>query len=178
MRQGKQRKEARGSVLVLALVFLLVVGVLAMTGMENAVLELRMVAGSSIQEAVLSNAEQGLKLAERAIIAEVADGQLLDIRDRDLFYPVEGAGAIDPVSGDWSTIPVTGRDSARGIEYVIQYAGQVSIPAAEGTGSSLLMGSQESTDAGMAHLFLITSRAELNGTMRLVQSVYVSATAP
>lgn len=75
-------------------------------------------------------------------------------------------------------IPLTGRVSARGIEYVIQYAGQVSIPAAEGTGSSLLMGSQESTDAGMAHLFLITSRAELNGAMRLVQSVYVSASAP
>ncbi|MGD1990769.1 MAG: hypothetical protein PVF16_04120 [Chromatiales bacterium] len=178
MRQGIQTKEARGSVLVLALVFLLVVGVLGMTGMENAVLELRMVTGTSIQEAVLSNAEQGLKLAEQAIIAAVDDGYPLDIRERDIFYPVEGAGAIDPVFADWSTIPLTGSDSARGIEYVIQYAGQVSIAAAEGAGNSLLMGSQETTDAGMAHLFLITSRAELNGHMRLVQSVYLSASAP
>ena len=145
----KERSMESGSVLVFALVFLLVVSLMALTGLENALLESRMVTAVSIRERVLSHAELGLKLAETAIVTE-----------------------------EWSAIPFRGKDDSRGIEYVIEYAGPVSVASGETAGESRVMGSQEPGDAGMAHLFVISSRAELNGVVRLVQSVYASAKAP
>ena len=67
----QQAEKESGAVLVFALVFMLATGVLALAGMENAVLESRMAAGSTIQEQVLNRAEQGLKMAEQAILAEI-----------------------------------------------------------------------------------------------------------
>lgn len=174
----QQTGKESGAVLVFALVFMLATGVLALAGIENAVLESRMAAGSSIQEQVLNRAEQGLKLAEQAIVAEIMNGQALDIDDADIFYPVTGAESIDPLARDWSGIPYKGNDSTRSIAYVIEYGGPVSISSSETTGSSVVMGPDESADAGLAYLFVITSRAELNGSVRLVQSVYASASAP
>lgn len=174
----QQRRKESGAVLVFALVFMLTTGMLALTGMENAVLESRMVAGSAIQEKVLNRAEQGLKLAEQAILAEVMNGNALDINDGDIFYPVTGPESIDPLSRDWSGIPYKGSHGVYDIEYVIEYGGPVSIPSGDSTGSSMVMGAGDSADAGMAYLFVITSRAELSGSVRLVQSVYASASAP
>ena len=174
----RERSMESGSVLVFALVFLLVVSLMALTGLENALLESRMVTAISIREKVLSHAELGLKLAESAIVTEINNGQSLEIRDEDHFYPLTGTGAIDPSSEDWSAIPFRGKDDSRGIEYVIEYAGPVSVASGETAGESRVMGSQEPGDAGMAHLFVISSRAELNGVVRLVQSVYASAKAP
>lgn len=167
-----------GAVLVFALVFMLAAGVLALAGMENAVLESRMATGSSIQEKALNMAEQGLKLAEQAIVSEIMNGQALDIDDGDIFYPLTGPDSIDPLSRDWSGIPYKGNDSTRGIAYVIEYGGPVSMPPADSQGGSIVMGRGESADAGLAYLFVITSRAELSGSVRLVQSVYASASAP
>jgi hypothetical protein len=174
----QQRGKESGAVLVFALVFMLATGLLALTGMENAVLESRMATGSSIQEKVLSMAEQGLKLAEQAIVAEIRNGQALDIDDEDIFYPVTGAGSINPLARDWSVLPYKGNAGSRGIQYVIEYAGPVSIPATDSAGSSVVMEADASGDAGLAYLFVITSRAELNGSVRLVRSVYASASAP
>jgi len=174
----QHKGKESGAVLVFALVFMLATGMLALTGMENALLESRMVAGSSIQEKVLNRAEQGLKLAEQAIVSEIMNGQPLEIDDGDIFYPVTGPESIDPLSRDWSDIPYKGKDAIRSIEYVIEYGGPVSMPSGDSRGSSIVTGAGESADAGKAYLFVITSRAELNGSVRLVQSVYASASAP
>lgn len=167
-----------GAVMVFALVFMLATGVLALTGMENAVLESRMATGSSIQEKALNRAEQGLKQAELAIEAEIMNGQVLDIEDGDIFYPLTGPDSIETFSRDWSDIPYKGNDGIPGIDYVIEYGGPVSLSSGESRGNSIVMRTDDSADAGLAYLFVITSRAELNGSIRVVQSVYASASAP
>ena len=167
----------QGSVLAVVLVFLVFVAIFSVMAMQSATLESRMVATATFQEEALANAELGLKLGEQAIIAEIDDGDALNINDSDIFYPVEGSGTINPIARDWSAIPQTGRDTARGIEYVIQYAG-TGTKAGSGAGASVAIKPPGISPSGTAHLFIITSKAEVSGAMRMVQSVYISDTAP
>ena len=84
----------QGSVLAVVLVFLVFVAIFSVMAMQSATLESRMVATATFQEEALANAELGLKLGEQAIIAEIDDGDALNINDSDIFYPVEGSGTI------------------------------------------------------------------------------------
>ncbi|MEJ2321473.1 MAG: hypothetical protein P8Z31_03750, partial [Gammaproteobacteria bacterium] len=94
---------------------------------------------------------------------------------RDLVYPLEGPGSIDPLGPDWTAIPVRAEVPDLGVEYVIQYAGAIEVRAA---GASVVTGRENSGETARAHLFVVTARAELSGTVRLLQSVFLAASPP
>lgn len=164
----------RGAALVVILTFLLITSLLAISGIETAMQESVMVAKMARIESALSNAEYGLQLGESHIRSMTQDDARLDIEARDAVYPLTGPGSIDPALTDWSLIPEKGRSETPAVEYVIQYGGPFETV---GETTSVVMPSINPGKA-TAHLFIITARAEMAGTIRMVQSVYVSAKAP
>jgi Tfp pilus assembly protein PilX len=175
MRQHKSCVNEQGATLVVVMTFLLVISLLAVSGLETSHLESKMVANSARMEETLANAEYGLKLGEQAVREIVSDKKRLEIEDTDFFYPLEGEGAIWPSDPDWSGIPVKGTDRKHNIEYVVQYAGAAETAV---EGNSSVIGPDRMINKGEAHLFIITARAWKPGTVRLVQSVYATSTPP
>ncbi|MEJ2307891.1 MAG: hypothetical protein P8Z78_01085 [Gammaproteobacteria bacterium] len=167
--------SADGATLVIMMVFLLILSLIAIGGHETAMLETAMVANSARTHRVQENAEHGLMLGELAIRRITADGVPLDLASRDLVYPLEGPGSIDPLGPDWTAIPVRAEVPDLGVEYVIQYAGAIEVRAA---GASVVTGRENSGETARAHLFVVTARAELSGTVRLLQSVFLAASPP
>ena len=167
--------DEKGVALVIVMTFLLILSLLAVSGLESALLESGMVASHARTVEILSYAEYGLRVGEEAVIAAVTDGKPLDMGAVDLFYPVVGGEMIDPANPDWSRIPQKGSDVHRGVEYVIQYAGEINMPVTEG---SARIGMDTGLDSGKAHYFIVTAKAGQGRTVRIVQSVFVTSSAP
>ena len=175
MKAASQPYAHKGAALVIILVLLLVVSLIAVGSYESAMLESRMVASSARIHETLENAEQGLLAGELAVRRITSDEAALDLDNEDAVYPLEGRGAIDPLDTDWSRIPFKASGQEPGIHYVIQYAGMIEVPA---VGASGVIGQGKRGKRAPAHLFIITARAEIAGTVRLLQSIYVTAQAP
>lgn len=164
-----------GATLVIVMVFLLLLSLIAIGGYETAMLESGMVANSARLHRVQENAEHGLMLGELAIRRMTADEVPLDLDSEDVVYPLGGPGSIDPLGPDWTAIPVRAEVPGLGVEYVIQYAGAIEVPAA---GASAVIGRESSGQKAEAHLFIVTARARQSGTVRILQSVFVTAAIP
>jgi len=171
----EMQSRQQGAALVVIMTFLLVTALIAVSGIETAMLESGMVAKTGRMEQALANAEYGLRLGEAEVLAITQDHAVLDMQAKDAVYPLEGAAAIDPWQTDWSAIPHKGASTDPAVEYVIQYGGPFETEAET---TSAVMSSPASIGKAMAYRFIVTARAEIAGSVRLVQSVYVTADAP
>ena len=156
----------RGVVLALGMFFLLIVTIIGLVAMRTATLENMMAANNQFGVAALSDAEIVLDAAEAAIEIEVSDGTTLDLSDSsDAYYEID---QIDPRSRIWTFV----YGSASTGQYVIEYAGQREIP-----GETAAFG--EGAAGSFVFVFLTDVRSQsAKGTLRTLQSVYVTADAP
>lgn len=130
---GKQQ----GIALLIVLVMLVVIGLLAVTGVEDSQLQSKMAVNSRNFEQSYYNAETSLSIGERALVESLEDGQWSlssfdDSAGLMLALP-DDAPPIDALSeDDWAANGIDALDDATGDvigAYVIEYLGKVGQPA-------------------------------------------------
>ncbi|WP_158775028.1 pilus assembly PilX family protein [Cobetia sp. L2A1] len=128
--------KQQGIALLIVLVMLVVIGLLAVTGVEDSQLQSRMAVNSRNFEQSYYNAETSLSIGERALQESLEDGSwsLTNFDDSAglmLALP-EDAPPIDPLSeADWQASGIQTLDDATGNAigaYVIEYLGKVGTP--------------------------------------------------
>lgn len=132
--QGPVRQQ--GIALLIVLVMLVVIGLLAVTGVEDSQLQTRMAVNSRNFEQSYYNAETSLSIGERALQESLEDGawELGNFDDSAglmLALP-EDAPPINPLSeADWQANGIQTLDDVTGAvigAYVIEYLGKVGEP--------------------------------------------------
>ncbi|WP_186436390.1 hypothetical protein [Cobetia crustatorum] len=132
--QGPVRQQ--GIALLIVLVMLVVIGLLAVTGVEDSQLQTRMAVNSRNFEQSYYNAETSLSIGERALQESLEDGawELGNFDDSAglmLALP-EDVPPINPLSeADWQTNGIQTLDDVTGAvigAYVIEYLGKVGEP--------------------------------------------------
>ncbi len=132
--RGPARQQ--GIALLIVLIMLVVIGLLAVTGVEDSQLQTRMAVNSRNFEQSYYNAETSLSIGERALQESLEDGTWsLDSFDDSaglmLALP-EDAPPINPLSeADWQASGIQTLDSDTGAvigAYVIEYLGKVGEP--------------------------------------------------
>lgn len=128
--------KQQGIALLIVLVMLVVIGLLAVTGVEDSQLQSRMAVNSRNFEQSYYNAETSLSIGERALQESLEDGSwsLTNFDDSAglmLALP-EDAPPIDPLSeADWQASGIQTLDDATDNAigaYVIEYLGKVGTP--------------------------------------------------
>ena len=158
-----------GAALFMALIFLLILTILGVFGMNISRLENLMAGNNQFQTAALGNAELAVDEAERDL-QEMMGGV-----KKACYYST--ATLVDPSPLNWpdsittcAYTPPNGPDA----RYIVEYVG-------DGIDNDCdkSLGKGE-TKAGCKHYdFLVTSQADTSrGARRTVQTVYQSATAP
>lgn len=175
-------RKQEGAALFMALIFLLVLTVLGVFGMNMSRLENLMAGNSQFQVRALSDAELLLDIATDEIESSLGPPYVnFDTTGDHLYLLTEDATDPNPAvpeSNDWSTfnclstVPPNG-DASNDYCYVIEYTGELEgtddgdCSAATGTGS-------KPSDC-FRQIYRVTTRAETSrGAQRTVQSVYVS----
>ena len=159
-------QRQRGVVLVLGMFFLLVVTIIGLVAMRTATLENMMAANNQFGVAALSDAEILLNAAEADIDAFVSDGTTLDFMVTN--DPYHEYGQIDPRVRDWTF----GYATVSAGQYAVEYAGEREIPGETAAFNEGAAGS-------FVFVFLTDVRSEgAKGTLRTLQSVYVTSEAP
>lgn len=132
--QGPVRQQ--GIALLIVLVMLVVIGLLAVTGVEDSQLQTRMAVNSRNFEQSYYNAETSLSIGERALQESLEDGawELGNFDDSAglmLALP-EDVPPINPLSeADWQANGIQTLDDVTGAvigAYVIEYLGKVGEP--------------------------------------------------
>ncbi len=165
----------QGIAMVMSLIFLLIMTILGVFGMNNSRTENLMAGNNQFQVAALNDAEFVLGVGEQNIEDILGSLPFTDWNQTgDAFYDrtSESTDVIDTHVLNWGFNYQAENSSSR---YVIEYAGSESVPgndaSIEGT-STCLAGS-------CVWVFLATAQAETSrGARRLVQSVYVTETSP
>jgi type IV pilus assembly protein PilX len=164
----------RGVSLVVALVMLLVLTLIGVSSMNTAIVELKMAGSTQQQGVALNRADETLRVGELDVLAIVNDPAAFDFSaDGDGYYVTEDNINVHDI--DWSG---EGLNSIQGDTdndaYVTEYMGAKAIP-----GESVVTGKGGAIVGGAVHSFIITSRSEAGkSALRLVQSIYVTTTAP
>ena len=165
-RTKKPGRQQQGVALFMALVFLLIMTLLGMSGMNMARMENLMAGNNQFQTMTLSKNELALREIEAVILDITEDGKP-DFPDFKLANEYYNAGEIRTVTPDWSQV-----DHARtadGSLYVVEYEPVTWL------GNSARWQGTELT----AHLFKITTRTTLGrGTRRTTQIIYATTRAP
>jgi Tfp pilus assembly protein PilX len=172
---SKIHASQRGAALFMALIFLLVMTILGVFGMNISRLENLMAGNTQFQVAALSNAELTLSVAEQRIENILGALPFSDWNEGgDPFYDRTGTSTeiINPQKINWDFAYQAEGSTSR---YVIEYSG-----------SELIPGEDESYEASATcpagscvWVFLATAQNETSrGAKRTVQSVYVTATPP
>ncbi|UCC56655.1 MAG: hypothetical protein JSU75_02540 [Gammaproteobacteria bacterium] len=165
----------RGAALFMALIFLLVMTILGVFGMNISRLENLMAGNTQFQVAALSNAELTLAVGEQRIDNILGALPFTDWNETgDPFYDrtATSTEVIDPHELNWGFAFQAVDSQSR---YVIEYSG-----------SELIPGEDESYEASATcpagscvWVFMATAQNETSrGAKRTVQSVYVTATPP
>jgi type IV pilus assembly protein PilX len=158
-----------GAALFMALIILLILTILGVSGMNISRLENMMAGNNQFQTAALSNAELAVDEAERDLIDMVGGAK------KACYYPT--ATLVDPSPLNWpdgiTTCSYTPPDGPNA-RYIVEYVGE---GIDDDCDKSLGKGE---TKAGCIHYdFLVTAQADTSrGARRTVQTVYQSATAP
>jgi hypothetical protein len=180
------RGKQRGAALFMALIFLLILTILGVFGLNISRLENLMAGNNQFQTTALNNAELILSIGEqklRSILGNVPFTEWNDPGDHYYDRTSESTNVIDTAVLNW-TFPFGYDDNplnsssdpnAHDSRFVIEYTGAEIVP---GNDSSL-----ENTSACIAGscvwVFLVTTQNEASrGAKRTVQSVYVTGTPP
>lgn len=165
------RVDQHGVALFMALVFLLVITLLGVYGMNISHMENRMAGNSQIQVTVLGNAELALAAGERQIENMPDKLPFMDWNaPGDAYYDRSDVSArrIDVLSPDWDFTYHAVNATSR---YVIEYAGTETVP-----GNDTSVDDTAACPAGSCvWVFLVTAQADAGrGARRTVQSVYMT----
>jgi hypothetical protein len=173
--EPKSQINQRGAALFMSLIFLLVMTILGVFGMNISRMENLMAGNNQFQVAALSNAEVILAVGEQEVEDILGALPFTDWNETgDAFYDRTAASTevINTHDPNWG-FTYQAEDSLS--RYVIEYSGSERIP-----------GEDESFEAtatcpagSCVWVFLATAQNETSrGAKRTVQSVYVTATPP
>jgi len=168
----------RGAALITALIFLLIMSILSVSGMHDARLETRMAANSQLQAAALNNAERAISYAAAELKNALAAGKDFNAGGDHFFDSSPGgAESVNPMTPDWSSITAAAVPAAPDSRYVIEYAGCHSRP---GNPNACTDPVARCTKGGAcAHVYTITAHSDAGrGATRTVQSTLALDTGP
>ena len=169
--ERERRHGQRGAVLFMALIYLLVMTLLGVSGMNSSRMENLMAVNHQLQARTLANAELVLAMGEQKVEELVGTLSSIDWgAPGDAWYDRSDISAqhIDVQSPDWDfayhAVTATSR-------YVIEYAGTRPVP-----GDDTPVDAAVTCQAGRCvQVFLVTAQADAGrGARRTVQSVYVT----
>ena len=163
---GHQSKQQQGVALFMALIFLLIMTLLGVFGMNIARMENLMAGNNRFQAIALSNNELALREIEAVILNITKDGKpgIPDFNRANEYY---NAGEINTATPDWGK--VNHASTADGSRYVVEYE-----PVTRQGNSARWPGNDLT-----AHLFRITTRTTAaRGAQRTTQVIYVTDEAP
>lgn len=171
----KSHPGQRGAALFMALIFLLVMTILGVFGMNISRMENLMAGNNQFQTTALANAELVLAVGEQKVEDILGALPFSDWNDPgDAFYDrtSESTEVINAHALNWGFTYQAEDSTSR---YVIEYSGSEAIP-----GSSSAYEDTATCPAGSCvWVFLATAQNETSrGAKRTVQSVYVTATPP
>jgi type IV pilus assembly protein PilX len=171
--------KQRGAALFMALIFLLIMTILGVFGMNLSRMENLMAGNNQFQALALNHAELMLDAGLREIEDNIGPPYVSPDDSGDHIYLNTSASSetIDPTTLNWSFNSVNttppGGNSNYDYEYVIEYIGSLDgtenglCTASTGTGSSL--------DDCIREIYLVTSQGITSrGAKRIIQSVFVS----
>jgi len=167
----------RGAVLFMALIFLLIMTLLGVFGMNTSRLENLMAGNNQFQATALSNAELTVRAGEARTEAILGATPFTEWNDAGDFYydrTAESTDIIDPTARNWgfASNPYSLPDGSTG-RYVIEYAGHESLPGEDVSFPS------DCTAGACVFVFRISAQNETSrGARRTVQVVYVTDKGP
>lgn len=162
----QQPKQQQGVALFMALIFLLIMTLLGMSGMNMARMENLMAGNHQFQAITLGKNELALREIEAVILDITEDGKP-EFPDFKLANEYYRAGEISTVTPDWSQVDHA--TTADGSLYVVEYEPVTWL------GNSARWQGPDLT----AHLFKITTRSTFaRGTQRTTQIVYATTRVP
>jgi len=170
----------RGAALFMALIFLLIMTILGVFGMNLSRMENLMAGNNQFQALALNHAELMLEAGLRDIEGNLGDGITTDMDTAGDHYYLNTAAStetIDPTALNWTFNSVSstppGGNASYSYDYVIEYIGSL-----DGT-ENALCSAQTGTGAGLddciREIYLVTSQSVTSrGAKRIIQSVFVS----
>ncbi len=178
-KSGSRSGRESGAVLIVSLLILLGMTLIGVSSMDSAVMELRMSSTMQQQVVAMNRAETTLLVAEVRIDTMTSDGVTWNFdTSTDGMYP--NISTIDVSQADWSGFnaeegPIYSDNSVDDDDtYVIEYVGMQVIP-----GGSRSQNNYGFPIGGEVHTFRNTTRsASGRSVVRIVQSVYVTVSAP
>jgi type IV pilus assembly protein PilX len=172
-------RSQRGAALFMALIFLLIMTILGVFGMNLSRMENLMAGNNQFQALALSHAELMLDAGLREIEENIGPPYISPDDSGDHIYlnTTGSSETIDPTTLNWTfkTEDATppGGESKYSYDYVIEYIGSLDgtengkCTASTGTGSTL--------DDCIREIYLVTSQSITSrGAKRIIQSVFVS----
>jgi Tfp pilus assembly protein PilX len=171
--------KQRGAALFMALIFLLIMTILGVFGMNLSRMENLMAGNNQFQALALNQAELMLEAGLREIDANIGPPYINADDSGDHIYLNTAASTetIDPTSLSWtfnsvSTTP-PGGDSNYSYDYVIEYIGD--LDGTENALCSAQTGTGTALDDCIREIYLVTSQGVTSrGAKRIVQSVFVA----
>lgn len=159
-------KYQDGAALFMALIFLLIMTILGIFGMNMSRMENMMAGNNQFQAQVLSDSEMALREIEETTLNITQDG-LANVPNFDLDNEYYRVGVVDAATLDWSGI--THATTSDGSIYIVEYDNP------EWKGNSTKWQGSGLT----AHLFKITGQTTSGkGARRTIQVVYGTDEAP
>jgi len=169
----------RGAALFMALIFLLIMTILGVFGMNLSRMENMMAGNNQFQALALNHAELMLDAGLREIEENIGPPYVSPDDPGDHIYlnTIGSSETIDPTALNWtfnsvSTTP-PGGNSDYSYNYVIEFIG-----ALDGTENALCSastGTGATMDDCIREIYLVTSQAVTSrGAKRIIQSVFVS----
>lgn len=174
------RGKQRGAALFMALIFLLILTILGVFGLNISRLENLMAGNNQFQTTALSNAELVIAIGEQ--IADDLTLASLPFTDLDApgdeFYDHSRSGLtyIDPHELNWSFDHATvDPDVVPDSRYVVEYYGKT----IRSGGNMEWQTGASCASSDCAWVFVVTAQADASrGAKRTVQSVFITETAP
>ncbi|WP_019027166.1 pilus assembly PilX family protein [Colwellia piezophila] len=168
------RSSTDGFILPVALLILLLVTLIGITGYKTAILQLAMSGNSQFQTVTRSNADSSLVIAENALETQVAIAGTFDFSIAgDGYYNNDEILNVRALNWDTFTAVEAGRTANEA--FVIQFDGRQTLPGEDESSES----SGLSKTGSYVYAYRVTARSlGLKRSERVVQSVYVTLEQP
>lgn len=170
----------RGAALFMALIFLLIMTLLGVFGMNLSRMENMMAGNNQFQALALNHAELMLDAGLREVEENIGFPYLDEDDSGDHIYlnTNESSETIDPTALNWSftTVSTTppGGNASYSYDYVIEYIGE--LDGTEGGICSPGIGTGGGMEDCKRQIYLVSSQGVTSrGAKRIIQSVFVSS---
>ncbi|MGB5179828.1 MAG: PilX N-terminal domain-containing pilus assembly protein [Gammaproteobacteria bacterium] len=171
--------KQRGAALFMALIFLLIMTILGVFGMNLSRMENLMAGNNQFQTLALNHAELMLEAGLRDVEDNIGPPYIDPDASGDHIYMnmIGSSETIDPTAINWtfntvSTTP-TGGDAKYSYDYAIEYIG--TLDGTENALCSAQTGTGGTLDDCLREIYLVTSQSVTSrGAKRVIQSVFVS----